>query len=288
MYPRRVRVLIAGCGYVGTALGLELAAAGAEPHGLRRSVEGLPAGIAPVAADLLDRSSLEAVPRRLDAVVYAASPDGRDEDAYEAAYVRGLDHLLGVLHERGEVPRRLVLVSSSGVWQPQGGEWVDEDTPAEPRDAASQRLLEGEAVARASGIPTVVVRFAGIYGPGRTSLLERVRRGEARLPAAGPRWTNRIHRDDCAGALDHLIDLADPADCYLGVDHAPEDEALVLRWLAGVLGATPPQVASSDPRREPRRGGNKRCRNDRLVASGYTFRYPSYREGYSAVLAGER
>jgi hypothetical protein len=71
------------------------------------------------------------------------------------------------------------------------------------------------------------------------------------------------------------------------VDSDPEDQAVVLRWLAGVLGATPPRIAGADQRRESR-GGSKRCRNARLVASGYAFRYPSYRDGYAAVLAEER
>jgi hypothetical protein len=84
-----------------------------------------------------------------------------------------------------------------------------------------------------------------------------------------------------------LIDLAEPADCYLGVDCEPEDESVVLRWLAGVLGAAPPRKASADQRRAPR-GGNKRCRNARLLTSGYSFRYPNYRDGYSAVLAEHR
>ena len=61
----------------------------------------------------------------------------------------------------------------------------------------------------------------------------------------------------------------------------------MLRWLAGVLGTSPPRVAGADQRRE-RRGGNKRCRNARLVESGYAFRYPNYRDGYSAVLSGGR
>jgi hypothetical protein len=89
------------------------------------------------------------------------------------------------------------------------------------------------------------------------------------------------------GALDHLIDLVDPADCYLGVDCEPEDEAVVLRWLAGASArrrrASPARISAAQPR-----SGSKRCRNARLVASGYAFRYPSYRDGYAAVLAEER
>src|SRR5262249_24993301 len=152
---------------------------------------------------------------------------------------------------------------------------------------SGRRLLEAETLLRESGLPGIVLRLGGIYGPRRTRLIDEVRQGRAAISGNGPRYTNRIHRDDCAGALDHLIELVAPADCYSGVDCEPEEEAVVLRWLAGVLGASPPRRASADQRAE-QRGGNKRCRNARLVASGYAFRYPGYRDGYAAVLAGRR
>ena len=62
------------------------------------------------------------------------------------------------------------------------------------------------------------------------------------------------------------------------------EQGAVLRWLAGALGAPPPRaVRAKDPALRARRD-NKRCRNDRLLASGYTFLYPTYREGYRAML----
>ena len=96
------------------------------------------------------------------------------------------------------------------------------------------------------------------------------------------RWSG--HRDDCAGVLRHLMGVPSPEELYLGVDCEPTDEAAVLRWLAGALGAPPPRSAPETP---GGRGGNKRCRNQRLLASGYAFRYPSFRDGYTALLAEE-
>jgi hypothetical protein len=80
------------------------------------------------------------------------------------------------------------------------------------------------------------------------------------------------------------MQLPAPEKLYLGVDCEPADEASMLRWLAGALGAPPPRQVKDDQRRRPR--GNKRCRNDRLLASGYTFHYPTFREGYTALLSG--
>jgi nucleoside-diphosphate-sugar epimerase len=254
--------------------------------GLRRHPVDLPSGVVPIAADLAVARSLADLPPALDVVVYAASPSGRDDAFYRTTYVEGLRNLLAALAAQGQKPRRTIFVSSTAVYGQTRGEWVDETSPTEPTHFSGKRLLEAEALLRESGLPSLVLRLGGIYGPRRTRLVDEVRQGRAALSRGGPRYTNRIHRDDCVGALDHLIELAEPADCYLGVDSEPEDEAVVLRWLAGVLGTTPPRVAG-DQRRTPR-SGSKRCRNARLVESGYAFRYPSYREGYGALLAEKR
>jgi nucleoside-diphosphate-sugar epimerase len=280
-------VLIAGCGYVGSALARLRIERGDNVFGLRRNPVDLPSGVVPIAADLAVPRSLAELPAALDVVVYAASPGGRDEAFYRTTYVEGLRNLLAALAAQKQKPRLTIFISSTAVYGQSHGEWVDESSPTQPAHFSGQRLLEAEGLLRESGLPGVVLRLGGIYGPRRTRLIDEVRQGRAAIPRGGPHYTNRIHRDDCAGALDHLIGLAQPADCYLGVDSDPEDEAVVLRWLAGVLGASAPRIAGADQRRA-RGGANKRCRNARLLASGYAFRYPSYREGYAAVLAKSR
>jgi nucleoside-diphosphate-sugar epimerase len=281
------KLLIAGCGYVGSALARFRVERGDTVFGLRRNPVDLPSGVVPIAADLAVLRSLADLPAALDVVVYAASPAGRDDAFYRTTYVEGLRNLLAAVAAQGQKPRRVIFVSSTAVYGQARGEWVDETSPAQPTHFSGKRLLEAEALLRESGLPGVVLRLGGIYGPRRTRLIDEVRQGRAAIARGGPHYTNRIHRDDCAGALDHLIDLAEPADCYLGVDSEPEDQGVVLRWLAGVLGTSPPRVAGADQRRETR-GGSKRCRNARLLASGYAFRYPSYREGYTAVLSEGR
>jgi len=255
--------------------------------GLRRNPVDIPSGVVPIAADLAVLRSLADLPAALDVVVYAASPAGRDDAFYRTTYVEGLRNLIAALAAQGQKPRRTIFVSSTAVYGQTRGEWVDETSPTQPTHFSGTRLLEAEALLRDSGLPGVVLRLGGIYGPRRTRLVDEVRQGRAAIARGGPHYTNRIHRDDCVGALDHLIDHAEPADCYLGVDSEPEDEAVVLRWLAGALGASPPRVAGADQRRATR-GGSKRCRNALLLASGYAFRYPSYRDGYTALLAGQR
>lgn len=273
-----MRVLIAGCGYVGSALAERLAAEGARVFGLARRPAGLPRGVEPLAADLTDPSSLEALPEGFEIVFYAASAGARDPQAYERAYVHGVSNLLARLARRSP-PRRFVFVSSTAVYAQQQGEWVDEDSPTTPAGFRGRVLLEGERRSLAAPFPGTVVRFGGIYGPGRASLVERVRAGRARFRPG--HYTNRIHRDDCAGVLRHVALLEAPAPLYLGVDDEPALERDVLVWLAERLGAPMPTASEAGSAET----GSKRCSNRRLRGEGYRLRYPSFREGYAQLLA---
>ena len=279
------RILIAGCGDVGTALGLSLAERGHDVFGARRSAHRLPEPLHPLPVDLTDARAIERAVPAVDAAVYAVAAGSRDEGAYRRAYVEGVSALLEVLEARAEPPRRVFFVSSTSVYGERGGEWIDETAPLAPRGFAGESLVAGERRMLASPIPATVVRFAGIYGPGRGWMIERARAG-ARCAGDPPKFTNRIHRDDCAGVLAHLVELGDRCDdAYIGVDDAPVEECEVLEWLAARLRAPAPRRVRGDEAAS--RGSGKRCSNARLRASGYRFRHPTFREGYAAVLAGE-
>lgn len=283
-----MRVLVAGAGYVGAQLAQRLARVGHEVLALRRSAPPpLASGTSAsgdvrwLACDLCDARALEALPLAgIDALAYLVAADARDDAAYRRAYVDGLANLLARVRS-GSTLQRVLFVSSTSVYAQDDGSWVDEASPTLPAQFSGQRVLEGEAALRASGCEAVALRLGGIYGPGRTSLLERVRSGAAQLPSA-PHFTNRVHRDDAAGASEHLLSLPRVAPCYVGVDCEPADQSDVLRWLAGRLGASPPRgvpAANAAP------ASGKRCKNDLLRASGFEFAYPSYREGYGALLS---
>ena len=273
-----MRALVAGAGYVGAALAQGLVAAGHEVVVLRRSEAPPPPGARAFRADLTAPGALDALPAA-DLAFYTAAADERSDDAYRRAYVEGVARLIERLARQPAPPRRLLFTSSTAVYGQQDGEWVDESSATEPADFGGRRLLEGEALVRAAPFPGTVLRLGGIYGPGRSSLIERARTGTT----GGPTFTNRIHRDDAAGALAHLARLPAAEPCYVGVDSEPATEADVLAWLARRLGAPAPSAAPPAPRRAR---GSKRCRNALLLASGYRFRYPSYREGYEALLDG--
>jgi len=278
-----MKVLIAGCGYVGSALARLLRESGHDVWALSRTPGGQPDGVRAFAADLTEPASLKNLPPGLDAVVYAASADGFSEDAYSAAYVTGPRHLLAALEEQGQKPGRVVFTSSTGVYGQGGGEWVDESSAAEAEHFSGAVLRRGEEVFLGGPFPAVIARLGGIYGPGRTRLIDRVRSGEATCAEGGASYTNRIHRHDAAGAIAHLLALEEPRDVYLVVDRDPAERCEVLRWIAARLGVEPPETVAADGTRRAQRS-NKRVSSERLVASGYEHRYPTFREGYGEMI----
>ncbi|GAA3677902.1 NAD-dependent epimerase/dehydratase family protein [Arthrobacter ginkgonis] len=299
-----MHVLIAGCGDLGTEAGLRFAAAGHTVTGWRRSPEKLPAPIRGVAADLT--GELPAVPADTDVVVITPAAPNRTEQAYRATYVGGVANVLDALERDGVRPRRILFVSSTAVYGDAGGGWVDEDTPARPASATGTILLEAEELLRARRPDGIALRLSGIYGPGRTRLIDQVRAGNTALPGR-PQPTNRIHRDDAAAAIVHLTTaVADaqlpPVPVYIGTDDEPAELGDVLGFLAAELGLPAPggpepapvehdggapASGTASPSGTPGRGGDRRLSNARLRGTGFELAYPTYREGYRAMLAGQ-
>lgn len=276
------RTLIIGCGYVGSALARLLAERGHDVWGLRRSPVSESGGMRWLRGDVLAPESL-AFPEALDHVVYAISADASNEEAYRAAYVTGLRNVLEGLQRAGQSPR-VVFVSSTGVYHQDDGTWLDESSPTQPRGFSGRLLLEGESLLHAALLPGVVIRLSGIYGPGRSRTVDSVRYGTARRVRGSNAVLNHIHRDDCAGAIAHILSLPEPAPLYLGTDSEPALKNEVLCWVARQLGMPDPPEVEREGEGGIQRGGHRFYSNQRLSESGYVFRYPSYREGYGALL----
>ncbi|XKH60153.1 SDR family oxidoreductase [Halomonas sediminis] len=281
----KLTTLIIGCGDIGTHLGKQLVAQGHRVIGVRRNTQALQkTGIKPLALDLdaLDTSKPTALPHA-DYVIYAVSADRFEESAYQSAYPEGLKRVLSILEQQATPPRRVFFVSSTSVYGQQEGEVVNEESPTDPTSFSGNLMCQAEQALWDHPLPGTVVRFSGIYGPGRDRLIHQV--AEGRLSPVTPViYSNRIHRDDCAGILAHLIERQenhqDVASLYLGSDNEPVTLHNVMLWLAQQL-----KVEASDTMQSPlRRRVSKRCDNRCIRESGYTFRYPTFREGYSQVL----
>ncbi len=276
-------ILIAGAGYVGTALAARLVARGERVFGLRRDARSMPSGVAGISADLSVDTSF-VLPSEIDRVVYALSPGGGGGDAYRAVYVRGLENLRDALARSGARARRVILTTSTAVYPQTDGSFVDESSEVRG-DGTAAHLLEAERIVRECFEEGIALRLAGIYGPGRDRMVRLVADGSARRPRT-PTWTNRIHRDDAASALDTLLEIEHPAPVYLGVDDEPADLGTLYEWIARELGIPTPPFEDAPTVRS--RGGSKRCRNALLRAAGWVPMYPSFREGYREAIEARR
>ena len=278
------KCLIIGCGDIGQRIARQLAPLGYQITGLRRSLTtdlpylhyrqgdvGNPEQLHPLLAE------------GFDVIVISMTPDERSDAGYQRAYVNTCQNTVNGLQQPTlqQKPRLILFVSSSAVYAQQDGSWVDEASPCEPDSFSGKRLLEAEAVIARSGFAYAIVRSSGIYGPGRNRLIEQVLHKRA---SASQHFTNRIHAEDCAGFMVHLIEQAKHKSIepiYIATDSCPTPMVEVVSWIASELGVTDFLSADAVNVR-----GNKRLSNRLMLATGYTLGYKDFRQGYGDMLEG--
>jgi nucleoside-diphosphate-sugar epimerase len=279
-----MRILIIGCGYVGLPLGADLAAAGHEVFGMRRdaaaAVELGARGIKFVQADITQSDTLNGIPSDFDAVVNLVSSTRGGVDEYRRVYLEGTRNVVSWL--RANPPQKYIYTSSTSVYGQNDGSIVTEESPAAPDSATSRILVETEKELLAS-FRAIILRVAGIYGPDRGHLFHQFLRGEATLREDGSNFINNVHVDDVTGSIMHLLRAGAPGHTYNVVDSEPVTQTDFFQWLASILHKPMPPSAPADPNRK-RGVTNKRVSNAKLRASGYAFRYPTFREGYTAEM----
>jgi len=285
-----MRVLIVGCGYVGIALGEKLVRQGRQVFGLRRSDHGQDelrrVGIAPLKGDITRLDDLTKLSADYDWVVNCVSSSRGDADDYRAIYLQGTRNLLEWLS--GLPLKKFVYTSSTSVYGQTDGSIVTEVSQTEPVTETGSVLLQTEKLllqATARKFPAVILRVAGIYGPGRGYWLKQFLKGEARLEGKGERFLNMVHRDDVAGAIIASLEKGAVGEIYNVVDDEPVRQLDLFRWLCAHLGKEMPPFAEPNEQNERKRGWtNKSISNVRLKSKlGYQFRYPTFREGFISV-----
>ena len=275
------RVLLAGCGDLGMRVAWRLRARGDDVFALRRQPPvGGDDGIVWLAGDLSRDDGLPGLPAGITQLVHLPTPGAREEAAYRAVFVDGLRRVMDALDPAAL--RRVLFVSSSAVYGDHDGDWVDEDTPAGPPGINGAVLLEAERQLAARPVASIALRLAGLYGPGRLQLIERLRTGQARVPRDHAHWANRIHVDDAVEAVAHLLALLEPQPVYIGTDDPPLPIDVLYDHLADLADAPRPAAGSA-----PAGIGSKRLSNARLRASGWAPRWPDARDGYAALLVGK-
>ena len=271
-----MRRLVVGCGYLGERVARLWRDAGDDVYATTRgdNTEALSrAGLRPLTIDVT-RGPWSALPV-VDTVVFAVGRDRRSGATMSDIHVEGLRAVLDALP--GETGR-VIYVSSTGVYAQDAGEWVDEASVCEPVREGGRACLSGERLlfAHAHGRDAIVLRLAGLYGPGRVPRSADV---TARRPIAGSphAYLNLIHVEDAARAVEAAAACEPIADrTYVVSDGHPPTRGEYVRLLATQMGAVPPVFEGGS-------GLGKRVRNDRAVHElGVRLQYRSYREGLAA------
>ncbi len=216
----------------------------------------------------LDRGVIAALVSAGDAVLATFPPDGVSDGVVADALPREV---------------RAVYVSTTGVYGARRGR-IDAETPVDPREPRAAERLAAEARWLDRG--AVVLRAAGIYGPGR-GLHRRLREGSFRLPDDPAKVVSRIHVDDLAALCLAALAGSVRGAVFPVADDTPVPQAEVVAWLVARMGVAPPPLVAA-------REAPETLRHDRSVdgraaqsALGVTLRFPSYREGFADCLARE-
>lgn len=285
MMTTPIRLLIAGCGDLGMRVArLVLQNSINRVWGLRRTRPEAPEempGLTWFEADLAQPETMKNLPTGITHILFSAAPNARTESDYRAVYFDGLRNV--VQNAYSSALKRVLFVSSTAVYGEHGAEWVNEDTPVNPKNFNGRVLLETEqwlyTFGREHALTTLNLRLSGIYGPGRTALLEKLKLGQVGAPSSAAHWSNRIHVDDAAAAVVHLMEFEHPQSTYLITDSTPLSMRTLYEALAQQVGGPVPAVSES-----PAFVGSKRLSNARLRETGFIFQWPDSRDGYRNII----
>ncbi len=268
------KILIVGSGDVARRI-LSRLARRARVYALLRDADRVHewrrAGATPVLADLDDRSSLRRLAGLADVVLHLAPPPGEGRKDMRTR------HLLAALGKAESLPRRLIYVSTTGVYGDCAGAQIDETRRLNPESSRAGRRVDAERVlrdwGRRTGVAVSILRAPGIYAADRLPL-ERLNKGLPALVAEDDVYTNHIHADDLAAACIAAIRHGGSGRAYNVVDDSDMQMAEYFDQVADAFALPrPPRLtraaaaAQLSPvqmsfMRESRRIGNGRLKNE--------------------------
>ena len=274
--------LIIGCGYLGKRVAARWLAQSRRVFATTRQPTALPFDVEPIVCDVLRPASLHALPA-VDTVLYAIGFDRASGASMRSVYVDGLANVLAQL----PTPKRFIYVSSSSVYGQSDGGWVDESSPTEPTEESGRIVLEAEMLLRAKFSDAIILRFAGIYGPGRLLRQQTIERGEP-IVGDADKWLNLIHVDDGARVILAAEERAQPSRTINVCDDHPVRRRWFYTTLARVLRAPEPHFVAPPPEQPtpPHEKGNRRVNNSRMKGELHVeLRYPNFDQGISASVS---
>jgi nucleoside-diphosphate-sugar epimerase len=286
-----MKKLIFGCGYLGKRVAQAWLAQGNQVLAVTRSAaraeEFADWGVRPIVGDItadVDLRDADGV----ETVLFAVGLDRGSGQEIREVYVGGLQKVLDKLPAGVS---RFIYISSTGVYGQADGEWVDEDSPCEPEREGGRACLAAETLLQTHeiGRRAVILRLAGIYGPGRLPKWKDIVAGNPiDSPADG--YLNLIHVNDAVSAILAAEGLTSLPDRIIVSDGNPVLRGDFYRELAKLSGAPAPRFAEpADAGRSNRRGStDKRIDNSRMRQRlAITLEYPTFCEGLAKIVAAE-
>ncbi|MEI7598538.1 MAG: SDR family oxidoreductase [Aestuariivirga sp.] len=280
-------ILFFGLGFSAKALAERLAAKGWTVSATSRSAQGAAAindmgyrGLVFDGSQPLPAGALDGVTHVVD-----SAPPGDDGDPVLR------QHAADFAARAGQF-QWVAYLSTTGVYGDHAGGLVTEETPLTPNTERGHKRLLAETqwldLWRAHGLPVMIFRLAGIYGPGRNQLLSLLD-GSAKRVIKPRQIFSRIHVADIANTLEASIAHPDPGRAYNVCDDEACPPQDVVEYGAKLLGLpVPPDVpfeeASLSPMAKSFYADSKRVSNERILKElGVKLSYPSYREGLAAL-----
>lgn len=280
-----INLLLAGCGDIGIRIARQLAdTPSLTLWGMRRNPALLPKMIRPLSADLSDPGCLADDWPVFDLVIATAVPGaGSDRKArYQSGYVQFAQNLTKKLN-RQKQKSFVFWTSSTSVYSGLAPQCITEATAVKPGSETGEMLVVAEEIIMHSELPHCIIRPAGIYGPGRYGLLNSALKAR---PPENPVAGNRIHSEDCAGALAHLARKVLAGEtlrpCYLLTDGQAVSRSLIIGWLRDQMTAR--GLESSDEKSGQTNSHGHTIVSEALLQSGYQFKYPNWQKGYAELL----
>jgi len=282
-----MRVLIAGCGWLGRAVARTLIERGDRVTGIRRDPEAAAElkamGVEPLCLDLLRPESSRELPDDVEAVVACPAPGARGVEQYQRTYIDAVRVLLE-FYGRSKLTG-FVYTGSTGVFGQTDGGDIREQTPVLPTNDTARVLVraENQVLAGSRSCSTCVVRLSGLYGPERLGIVDRVRDGRLALGEGDDAWMNFCHRADAARSVVAALDRGRPGEVYHASDATPVRRRELILWLAEHYGFEPVRSPAGTT---PAAGTNRRISADWSRSRlGIELAYPSFREGMVRALS---
>lgn len=284
--------LIFGCGYLGRRVADRWSSRGETVYAVTRNSERADifanVGYSPIVANVTDPASLSGLPPA-DTILYAVGFDRTSGKSMQEIYFDGLRNVLDRLPPEAD---RFIYISSTGVYGDAGDDWVDESTPCEPTREGGRICLEAEQLLQKHAVwgpRAIILRMAGIYGPGRVPYREAIVQGDP-LQVNAEGYLNLIHVRDAADIVLAVDEKVSPPALYVVSDGQPVIRRDYYAEIARLLDRPLPPITEPDPDspKGSRSAASKRIKSDKLMREvNPQLNYPSYREGLAAIVAEE-